>query len=218
MVKRSRRKEGNAPLTPSQQQVFDFIRDFCRSQGTAPSYREIQRHLGYKAVGTVQDHVRQLLAKGWLEERGDGKEHGKERRRARSLFPAGFRAVGVTRIPIYGEIAAGGPRDAPQVELGTLVVASGGGRDPSFALRVVGDSMVDAGIFEGDHLLVERGAEIRNGDIVVALLNGETTVKRYSETAEGIFLVPDNGRMKAIPVKGERFEIQGRVVGLQRRL
>jgi repressor LexA len=207
--RRSEKNSGkNPPLTPSQQQVLDYIRECCRVQGAPPSYREIQQHLGYKAVGTVQDHVRALRTKGYLEERGD--------RRARGLVPAGLVVQGTKRIPIYGEIAAGGPREAPQIELGTAVITDDV-PDPCFALRVVGDSMVDAGIFEGDLLIVEAKAKIKSGDIVVALLNGETTVKRYVEKPEGIFLVPENRHLSPIATAGGRLELQGKVVGLQRR-
>jgi repressor LexA len=199
------------PLTESQMQVLRFIQKCLDERGTAPSYREIQEHFGYKAVGTVQDHVKALMRKGWLE-----KPSAREGRRARGLLPRDHARAAVTRVPIYGEIAAGSARDAPQIELGTLVVGEGELREPCFALRVVGDSMIEAGILEGDFLLVERGARIRSGDIVVALLNGETTVKRYLVKEGGIYLVPENRRLQPIRVMDGQFEIQGKVVGLRR--
>lgn len=198
-----------ANLTESQALVLRFIQERLRENGVAPSYREIQEHFGYKAVGTVQDHVRALVKKGALEP-GRGK--------ARALLPASHRVEGTKRIPIYGEIAAGTTRDAPQVELGALVVSESTASDPCFALRVVGDSMIDVGIFEGDFLIVERGARVRNGDIVVALLDGETTVKRYAEMRDGVYLVPENKRLRPIKVLGRDFHVQGKVVGLQRKL
>ena len=189
-----------------------FIQKRLDDSGSAPSYREIQEHFGYGAIGTVQDHVKALIRKNWLE-----KPDAKAGRKARSLMPSGHSREGVKRIPIYGEIAAGTLREASQVELGTLVIGDEAVKDPSFALRVVGNSMIDVGILEGDYLLVERGARIRSGDIVVALLNGETTVKRYEVKSGGIFLVPENKTMQPIRVIDGQFEIQGKVVGLQRR-
>lgn len=211
MEKSSRAKE---PLTHSQEQVLSFIKDMCATRGAPPSYREIQDHFGFKAVGSVQDYVKALIRKGHLED--PKAEKGK--RKARGLFPTGFRTQNTKRIPIYGEIAAGPLRDTPQIELGSLMVSEESGGNPSFALRVVGDSMIEAGILEGDHLIVEKGSRARNGDIVVALVGGETTVKRYRETAQGIFLVPENKKMKPIRITEKGFQIQGKVVGLQRKL
>jgi repressor LexA len=200
-----------ASLTDPQAAILGFIRERCRA-GSSPSFREIQHHFGYKAVGTVQDHVRALVRKGHLEpSAGPG-------RRARSLVPSGRRPVPARELPIFGEIAAGSARDSVQLEIGSLLVAPDAVREPAFALRVVGNSMIGVGIFEGDFLIVERTPVAKSGDIVVALLNGETTVKRYQEKRGEIFLVPENPAMKPIPVTGESFSIQGRVVGLQRRL
>ncbi|MBY0372181.1 transcriptional repressor LexA [bacterium] len=202
------------PLTRSQQDVLDFIQNTCATQGAPPSYREIQEHFGFKAVGSVQGYVKALIKKGYLE----NPQRDSTKRKSRGLFPSGFKAQGTKRIPIYGEIAAGSLRDTPQIELGSLMVAQEDAADPCFALRVVGDSMVEAGIFEGDHLIVERGARVRNGDIVVALVGGETTVKRYKTGSEGTFLIPENKKMKPIRVTDKSFQVQGKVVGLQRKL
>jgi repressor LexA len=202
------------PLTQSQQEILSFIKDACTNRGAPPSYREIQEHFGYKAVGSIQGFVRVLIRKGYLEE----PQTEKGKRKSRGLFPTGFRNQGIKRIPIYGEIAAGPLRETPQIELGSLLVSEESAKDPCFALRVVGDSMVDAGILEGDHLIVERSSRVKNGDIVVALLGGETTVKRYKETSAGIFLVPENKKMKPIKVTDKTFRVQGKVVGLQRKL
>lgn len=201
------------PLTEAQGAVLAFIEDRCRAEGMAPSYREIQEHFGYRAIGTVQDHMRALVKKGFLE----GPRLGGPKRRARSLLPASFQQEGVRRIPIYGEIAAGFPREADQLELGSLVVAESALSQSSFALRVVGDSMIEAGILEGDFLLVEKTNRVTNGEIVVALVAGETTVKRYQVRADGPYLEPANARLKPMSLGGRKdWSIQGRVVGLQR--
>ncbi len=215
MVKRSTDNSGNQQrqndLTDTQAEILDFIRKTCELTSGSPSYREIQEHFGYKAIGTVQDHVKALLAKGYLE-KGTGKS-----RRARGLLPSGFRPEGVRQIPIYGEIAAGATRDSPQIELGSLTLPHSMLKGECFALRVVGDSMQDVGILEGDLLVVQKQNRARTGDIVVALLNRETTVKRYVESNGQIQLVPENKKMKPIPVTTEDFQIQGKVIGLQRR-
>ncbi len=202
------------PLTDTQREILDFIRKTCELTGVPPSYREIQEHFGYKAVGTVQDHLKALVSKGFLE-KGGGK--GGKAKRARGLLPSGFRPEGVRQIPIYGEIAAGPTRDSAQIELGSLTLPHSQLKGECFALRVVGDSMQEVGILEGDLLIVQKQDRARNGDIVVALLNRETTVKRYQENEGQIFLVPENKRMKPIPVQTEDFQIQGKVIGLQRR-
>ncbi len=211
MQKNTRPKE---PLTESQEEILDFIKDTCATRGAPPSYREIQEHFEFKAVGTVQGYIKALIRKGYIED--PKAEKGK--RRARGLFPTGHRVAGVKRLPIYGEIAAGALRDTPQIELGSLMVSDEAVKDTGFALRVVGDSMIEAGIFEGDHLIVERTSRVRSGDIVVALVGGETTVKRYNETAQGIFLVPENKKMKPIKITDKSFTVQGKVVGLQRKI
>lgn len=201
-------------LTGTQRQILDYIRSRCREGGVPPSYREIQVHFGYKAIGTVQDHLKALRQKGALEETSP---KGK-RRPARGILPRGHRPANAKVVPIYGEIAAGSARDSAQLEFGDLLVSDTISERPDFALRVVGNSMVDAGIYEGDLLIVERRAPIRNGDIIVALLDGETTVKRYRRQGEEILLIPENRFMKPIRVTTQRFEIQGKVVGLQRKI
>jgi repressor LexA len=195
-------------LTPSQKQVLEYIRSRCQTTGVAPSYREIQAHFGYRAVGTVQDHVKALVKKGFLE-------NSRNRRPARGLIPKNYVLQGAKRVPVYGEIAAGSLRLAEQLEIGTLLVSEEKASGQCFGLRVQGDSMVDAGIFEGDYLLVDPVAPVKNGDIIVALLDNETTVKRYMKVEQEIFLVPENKNMRPIRVSGT-FQVQGKVVGLQR--
>jgi repressor LexA len=200
-------------LTSAQAEVLSFIKERCRESGIPPSYREIQKHFGYKAVGTVQDHVKALIAKGALE-----KPTKKSSRKARTLLPAGHSgSPGIKRIPVYGEVAAGGPREAQQLELGTAVIDEATARGDVFALRVVGDSMIDVGIYEGDLLVVEKRSRARSGDIVVALLDNETTVKRYEEKGSDVFLIPENKKMGPISTRGKQLSIQGKVVGLQRK-
>lgn len=216
MVSKSRPTQGKntEKLTENQEQILAFIKQCYERSGTPPSYREIQEHFGYKAIGTVQDHLKALRKKGALEET----PLDKGRRQARGLVPTGYKPEGTRRIPVYGEIAAGPLSDNAQLSLGTVVVAEAVAKDPCFALRVVGDSMSGIGILEGDFLIVERRAMVKSGDIIVALVNGETTVKRFVKKGDGIYLVPENPHLTPLKITTERFEVQGKVVGLQRQI
>lgn len=211
MVKRST-ENLQKNLTDNQKDVLNFIKTTCEKTGVPPTYREIQAHFGYKAVGTVQDHVRALIQKGALE------KSTKKARTARGLLPPDSRLEGVKKISIYGEIAAGPTRLSEELKLGALVIDSTLSKNPSFALRVVGNSMIEVGMYEGDVLVVEKDARVSNGDIIVALVDGETTVKRYEKKSGKIFLVPENKTMKPIEITTQNFEIQGKVVGLQRKI
>lgn len=203
--------EPRPALTGPQQDILQFIRTRCRETGVPPSYREIQHHFGYRAVGTVQDHIRALRRKGYVE-------RPKVARAARNLLPREQAFAPPKRLAVYGEIAAGSARQAEQVEIGSIFIAEGTFKGTCFALRVVGDSMVDVGIFEGDLLVVEKQNIARSGDIIVALVNGETTVKRYIERGGAKYLYPENQKLQPIPIKDVEFSIQGKVVGLQRRM
>jgi len=201
-------------LSPRQAEILAYLRECCDASGRPPSYREIQKHFGLKTVATVYEHMKALEGKGAIIKL----DNAREERRARNLVPKGHENDRAKRVPIYGEVAAGSPREAQQIDFGELLVPSAISLHPTFCLRVTGDSMVDAGILEGDFLVVEKGAKIVNGDIVVALVEGETTVKRFFRRADGIYLVPENKRLKEMKVSGKRLEIQGKVVGLQRKI
>jgi len=213
MVNESSKKPS---LTENQKALLDFITAYQEENGFSPSYREIQKHFGYKAVGTVQDHVRALIQKGALQ-----KSYGQSSKKAKALVPASLNSSRTTRlakrISVFGEIAAGGPRESLQTKLGSLVVGDEWASRDCFALRVVGNSMVDIGMFEGDYVIVEKKEKVQSGDIVVALLEGETTVKRYQEKSGKVWLIPENAQLKPIEVKSDDFQIQGKVIGLQRK-
>jgi repressor LexA len=196
------------PLTDSQTLVLNFIKNFRQESGNSPSYRDIQKYFRYKSVKAAQDHVQALIQKGVLEKPA--------KRHARNLLPTGERLENAMNIPIYGEIAAGSPRDNAQLELGSLVVSKSLSKKKCFALKVVGNSMIEVGILEGDVVIVEKCDRPRNGEIIVALLDKETTVKTYREKNGQAFLIPENREMKPIPLTGKKLEVQGRVIGLQR--
>lgn len=198
-------------LTKIQASILHFVRERCESS-SPPSYRDIQRHFGFRAVGSVQDHVRSLMKKGRVE-----KAKGELGKRAQGIVLAGYRSERFRRISVFGEIAAGNPLEANQIELGALMIDETMAHGNCFALRVQGDSMVNAGILEGDNIIVEQTKTVRSGDIVVALLDGENTVKRYVKKDRRRFLVPENPRLRPIEIKSQRLEIQGKVVGLVRK-
>ena len=198
-------------LTEPQREMLEFIKVSC-DHGRSPSYRDIQEHFGFKSVNAVQETVRRLMGAGLLEQ-------GRSRSGARrGLMPKGFNPGSSKRLSVLGSIAAGALTDSPQLELGNTWVDASWVKRSSFALRVKGNSMIDAGIFEDDILIVERGADARHGDIIVALWEGETTVKRYEKKGGKVFLVPANTSMKPIAVEKGQLSIQGKVVGLQRKM
>lgn len=194
-------------LTAKQMAVLECIRNGIAQNGRPPTYRDIARELGYDAVGTVQDHVRTLLRKGFLE-----KEEGVSR---------GFRLSyqrGSQEIPVLGRVPAGHPIEAIQDVQGSVAVP-GTLRGDLFALRVTGESMIDAGIMDGDMVIVRKQAHADNGDIVVAMVEGEATVKYLEKKSGRIRLLPANPRFQPIEVnEGAQLGdfIQGKVVSVQR--
>ncbi len=192
-------------LSPAQNRVLHFIESEIARSGRPPTYRDIAAHCGYDAVGTVQDHVKALLHKGFLE---------KEPGRARGLRLAHHnRSVG---IPILGSVPAGNPMEAIEETQGTIPYPTDS-RSQLFALKVKGESMIEAGILDGDFVIVRKDAEARDGDIVVALLDGEATVKTLEKRQGRVRLLPANPRFQ--PIELDRYAeniIQGKVVGLQR--
>lgn len=201
-------------LTDQQAKVLRFITNEIEVNGAPPTYRAIAKHFRFASTRAAQDHVAALIRKGHLE-RKPGISRGLR-------LPGRAEAVknAPLAVPILGLIAAGSPRDNPQIVLGTCAVprdvAKGIPEDELFALRVTGDSMISAGILDGDLVIARQTKTAANGDIVVALLDDETTVKRFQRKDGRVFLVPENPRMKPIPAAGRELEIQGKVIGVQR--
>jgi repressor LexA len=204
-------------MTARQRQVLAFIRAFTEEHGAPPTVREIGQHFGFTARAAF-DHLRALERKGMLLRRSS------DRRVSRTLVlarPAPGRRPAVRDIPVLGRIAAGTPRHAEQEVEERIPVASewlqGKGED-LFALRVRGDSMIDAHIMDGDLVLVRRQEGAQPGDIVAALLDSEATVKRFARRGETIVLEPQHPTMKPIVIEpGKReFRILGKVMGLFR--
>lgn len=194
-------------LPPSEKQakILKFIESEMSRNGRSPTYRDIAEHFGYEAVGTVQDHVRALVKKGYLQ---------KQKGVARGLTPS-YRESAI-QVPILGHVPAGRPTEALEDIQGMLTVPSKW-RGELFALQVKGDSMIEAGIHEGDYVVIKRQDHAENGEIVVALIDGEATVKYLEQRAGRYRLLPANARYSPIELTETRANtIQGKVVAVQR--
>ena len=201
------------PLTDRQQQVLDFINAHHRQTGVSPSLREIQAHFGLASPFGIKRHVDALTEKGALR-RLDGK--------ARGLLPSSHpRRGALAEIPLFGTIPAGLPVEAEQQPDSYISVdtMSLGVRHNTklFALRVRGDSMVDDGILDGDLVIIARRERADNGEMVVANVNGEVTLKRIYKEGERVRLQPANSLMSPIYAPARDVAVQGVVVGLMRR-
>ena len=195
-------------LTPKQQNLLTFIQGFTSVQGYAPSQREIAQRFGFRSLGTVQNYLNALEAKGYLAK-------AKHQSRGLSLSEVESSAV---RIPLLGRVAAGRPIEAIEhrrtLEVPPTLLRGG----ESFALEVRGDSMIDEGIREGDMVVVRRQQHADNGQIVIAMLDGEATVKKFYWKDGEVELRPANATMQPIYVNsGQGFQILGVVVGLIRK-
>jgi repressor LexA len=205
-------------LTRRQKDVLDFLIDFIETKGYSPSYEEIAAGLKLASLATVHKHISALEAKNYLR-RGFNQSRSLEvsqkylnecrRQRAQSNAP---------EIPLLGRIAAGAPVEAIQDDQ-RLTFADFTGNPNTFALEVRGESMIEDHICSGDYVLAERTTEVRDGDIVVALLDGtEATLKRFFREPDGtIRLQPANSAMQPILISPAAIEIQGRVLAVLRR-
>jgi repressor LexA len=205
------------PLTARQREVLDFVRHFMTRVGYPPTVREIGSHFGF-VPRSVFDHLKALERKGYLR-RDPAKSRSLQLLDA-SLSPSA-RTSSYRELPILGRVAAGQPLLSDQNLEGTSVVPQDWvNDDEAFLLKVQGESMIGAHICPGDQALVRRQSTAENGDIVVALLNDEATIKRILFKPDGILLQPENPTMSPIEVrKGEKsFQILGKVVGLLRKL
>ncbi len=203
---------GMKGLTPRQQEILSEIKRFLHAEGYPPSIRDLSEHFSM-APSSMLGHVKALERKGAIRRR---------RGKSRSIeLTAVSRAPRPVAVPIVGQVAAGPPILAEENLEGTLLL------DPAlakgkrlFALRIQGESMRDAGLEEGDLCMVQMTRTAENGDIVVALLDGEATVKRFKRTKDAVMLLPENPDYQPITItaKGPAFRIVGKVVALYRTL
>jgi len=203
-------------LTKRQKQVLDFIANFLDDHGYCPSYDEIARGLELASLATVHKHISVLEGKNYLK-------RGFNQSRSLELTPKYLQESRRTRpaapeIPLLGRIAAGAPVEAVE-QRETLNFADFAGNPNTYALEVRGNSMIDEHICDGDLILLERVAQARDGDIVVALVAGsDATLKRfYRESADTIRLQPANSTLKPILVPARDVMIQGRLLAVLRK-
>ena len=203
-------------LTKRQREVLDFISGFVDEQGYCPSFEEIARGLDLASLATVHKHISVLETKGYLK-RGFNQSRSLELTPKFLLEQRRNKPAGA-EIPLLGRIAAGSPVEAVE-QRETLNFADFANSGNTYALEVRGNSMIDDHICDGDMILVERTAQARDGEIVVALVNGsETTLKRiYREQGDVIRLQPANSTLKPIYVPARNVEIQGRLLAVLRK-
>lgn len=204
-------------LTRRQKEILDFVRAFRRRHGVSPTHREICEEFGYSSYGTVHKHLKILQEKGYLQ-RTSNQKRGLELSQADAGDGAGTPPL-VGELPFFGRIAAGRPIEVVAGDE-TLVVPShllGGDLGEHYVLRVEGQSMVDEGIFDGDLVVVRRREVAEAGEMIVALVEGEATLKRFFPEGAMVRLQPANAAMEPLRVPAERLHVQGVVVGLMRR-
>lgn len=200
-------------LTRRQREILAFIRAFTQRHGVPPTVREIGARFRVTPRAAF-DHLRALERKGALRRR-------QAAGRTSRVLTLADHGPALREVPVLGRIAAGAPLLAEENREGSLPIGTewlAGKGEEIFALRVRGDSMVNAHIVEGDLVLVRRQASAEPGDVVVALLDNEATVKRFGRQGEAVVLRPEHPTMPPIVVRpGQKeFKILGKVVGLVR--
>jgi repressor LexA len=204
-------------LTRRQKEVMDFLSGFIEKNGYSPSYEEIAGGLDLASLATVHKHVQALEAKQYLRrsynhsrslEIGD-RYFREEKARRRDGEPV---------VPLLGRIAAGAPVEAIN-DPEPLHFSDFAGEEGTYALQVRGESMIDDHICNGDYVLVQKTDSVKNGEIVVALVNGtDATLKRYYKESDGrVRLQPANSTMEPIYVEPENLQIQGRLLAVMRK-
>jgi repressor LexA len=198
-------------LTKRQQEIFEFIKTYSSSHGYPPTVRDIGKAIGLTSSSTVHTHLANLEKIGILR-RDPSKPRALE-----LLVDQARKAVGPSGLPVVGRVAAGAPVLAEEnIEEYVEVPELAGGDDGEYVLRVSGDSMRDAGILDGDHVVVRKQETARNGEIVVALVGEEATVKRYFKESDHVRLQPENDAHE--PIRTRDAQLLGRVVGVCRRV
>ena len=207
--------ENRQELTPRQKAVYDFILSTYKEAGYFPSVRDIRDGVGVSSTATIQSHLMKLIEKGYIARAGskartlrilhdeDRPQHGPE-----------YDMEEIIPLPLVGSVAAGVPIMAEENREDTIPVPASMVKGESFMLRVKGDSMIQAGIFEGDLLVVRVQNTAENGDTVVAIIDDEATVKTFYKEANGIRLQPENDALE--PIITRDATIAGKVVALMR--
>ena len=199
-------------LTERQRDILQFIREFQRERGVAPTHREICDRFGFSSYGTVYKHLSLLEKKGLIRRDWNQKRGVELIEKQASETPPGVR-----ELPLFGTIAAGQPLEVQQSDETITVPERLTTRGENFVLKVRGDSMMDDGILDGDYVIIARRERAENGEMVVANVNGEVTLKRLYREGERIRLQPANALMNPIYAHARDVSVQGVVVGLMRR-
>lgn len=199
-------------LYKRQRQIVDYIGQYIQKFGSSPTLAEIAEAIGVSSLATVHEHLSTLVKKGVIK-KYEGAVRGIE-----LIDDALGEVIDGIELPILGFIAAGSPIEPMTDPNATLKVSSSmlSGKKRSFVLQVRGDSMIEEGILDGDFVVIEEQPQVRDGDIVVALLdNGLATLKKFFQEATRIRLEPANSTMS--PIFARNVKVQGKVVGLVRR-
>ncbi|HEY3177014.1 MAG TPA: transcriptional repressor LexA [Candidatus Polarisedimenticolia bacterium] len=197
-------------LTKRQKEILDFITRFLDEKGYSPSLMEIGANFGLSSVATVHKHVDNLRKKGLVKKVWNAN-------RSLELTPSAV-AVKAIRLPLAGRVVAGRPIEAVEEHEVIAVPADMVGRGESFVLQVRGDSMIDEQVRDGDYVILEKRSRIHNGEIVVALIDGqEATLKKFYKEGDVVRLEAANPSMKPLSFAAGKVKVQGVVVGLLRR-
>jgi repressor LexA len=198
-------------LTKRQKEIFDFIKRYSDKHGYPPTVRDIGKAIGLTSSSTVHAHLANLEKVGLLR-RDPSKPRAIE-----VLVDKAKQVVAPGGLPLVGQVAAGQPVLAEEnIEDYVPLPPIAGGDEGEFILKVKGDSMRDAGILEGDHVVVRRQKSAKDGDIVVALVGEEATVKRFFKESDHVRLQPENAAMN--PIRSRDVQVLGQVVGVCRRV
>jgi repressor LexA len=204
-------------LTKRQQEIFDFIKRYSAKYGYPPTVRDIGKAVGLASSSTVHAHLANLEKIGLLR-RDPTKPRALELLdRAAAGVQAGVQTFLQPGLPLVGQVAAGQPIVAEEnIEEYIQTPSFAGGEDGEFLLRVRGESMQDAGIIEGDLVVVRSQDHAQDGDIVVALVGEDATVKRFFQEVDHVRLQPENASME--PIRSRDVRVLGKVVGLMRNI
>jgi len=199
-------------LTERQRDILDFIRECQKTRGVTPTHKEICEHFGFSSYGTVYKHLSLLQKKGLI------RRDWNQKRGVELVEPPKSEEATTLALPFLGYIAAGQPLDVVASSSETIHVPFElTSRGENFVLKVRGDSMIEDGIHSGDFVIIEQRATAENGEMVVASVSGDVTLKRFYKEGRRIRLQPANSLMAPIYARAEDVRVQGIVVGLMRR-
>ncbi len=205
-------------MTERQKDILTFINNFINTNSFPPSYREIGNHFNIKSTFGVKRHLDALIKKGYINIDSKSNRSISLTDKAMSIFNQ-IKENNTIEIPILGRVAAGYPVFAEENIEGSLFIDSSliKGNERLFGLKVRGDSMIDDGIFEGDTVIVKSQKNANNNDIIIAMVDNDTTVKRYINKNSTIELIPANKNYEPIKVSNKNnFTILGKVIGVYR--